>query len=160
MLIPASILKSYKRALGQYHLRPESKFGNGDYFDRGITGRKRHVKALGIRNIGKESNRWEERYHLGPDESAQIDYGSGFLWPKPLIEAMIAEITRVGQRKVARQTGIARRTIERFVRGQNVRQRTFRCALPVSLSFTMLNARMQDRLNAPCYAEVSSLTPS
>ena len=92
VLIPASILKSYKRALGQYHLRRESKFGNGDYFDRGITGR-RHVKALGIRNIGKESNRWEERYHLGRDESAQIDYGSGVPRPKRLIEAMIAEIT-------------------------------------------------------------------
>jgi hypothetical protein len=40
-------------------------------------------------------------------------------------EAMRADISRIGQRKVARQAGIARRTIERFMRGENVRNETF-----------------------------------
>ena len=51
--VPAHILKTYKDALAQYHLRPEHKFQNGNYTDRGITKRRR-VRPLGIRNIGKE----------------------------------------------------------------------------------------------------------
>ena len=86
---------------------------------------RRHVKPRGIRNIGKEFNRWEEQYHLGADESAEIDYGSGVPEPKPLLVSMREQITRIGQREVARKSGIARRTIERFMRGENVRSETF-----------------------------------
>jgi hypothetical protein len=56
--IPADQLKSYARALAQYHLRPEAKFENGDYCDSGPT-RRRHVQATQINYIGKEANRWE-----------------------------------------------------------------------------------------------------
>jgi hypothetical protein len=42
--IPTDQLKNYAQALAQYHLRPEAKFENGDYFDSGPTGR-RHVQT-------------------------------------------------------------------------------------------------------------------
>ena len=62
---PDSLI-TYAEALAQYHLRPEAKFLNGDFFDRGRTER-RHVVALQILHIGKEANKWEEQYFLGPD---------------------------------------------------------------------------------------------
>ena len=43
---PKSLI-TYSEALAQYHLRPEAKFLNGDFFDRGRTER-RHVVALQI----------------------------------------------------------------------------------------------------------------
>jgi hypothetical protein len=57
--VQAQQLKSYAEALAQYHLHPEDKFLNGDYWDRGRTER-RHVVATGVCLIGKEANRWEE----------------------------------------------------------------------------------------------------
>ena len=65
---------TYAEALAQYHLRPESKFLNGDFCDRGRTER-RHVVASQILHIGKEANKWEEQYFLGEDEDAEIEYG-------------------------------------------------------------------------------------
>ena len=55
---------TYAEALAQYHLRPEAKFLNGDFCDRGRTER-RHVIATQIVHIGKEANKWEEHYFLG-----------------------------------------------------------------------------------------------
>jgi len=55
-------------------LRPEAKFENGDYCDRGPT-RRRHVQATQINYIGKEANRWEEQFFLSMDEDAVIEYG-------------------------------------------------------------------------------------
>ena len=49
-------LKTYAQALADYHLRPESKFENGDYYDRGPT-RRRHIRAIRVDYIGKEANR-------------------------------------------------------------------------------------------------------
>lgn len=62
--VPLTSLRSYAEALAQYHLHPESKFLNGDYFDRGTT-QRRHIHAAGIRHIGKESNDWERQAMLG-----------------------------------------------------------------------------------------------
>ena len=45
--IDPSLLKTYRMALAQYHLSPESKFLNGQPFDRGLT-RRRHVEAIAI----------------------------------------------------------------------------------------------------------------
>jgi hypothetical protein len=38
--------------------------------------RRRYVKASEIRQIGKESSRWDERATLGEDLGAKIDYGT------------------------------------------------------------------------------------
>jgi hypothetical protein len=73
--VPASLLMTYAEALAQYHLRPEAKFLNGDFCDRGRTER-RHVIATQIVHIGKEANKWEEQHFLGEDEDAEIEYGA------------------------------------------------------------------------------------
>ena len=48
-------MQTYQDALVRYHLSPESKFENADYFDRGETVR-RHILATGVELIGKEAN--------------------------------------------------------------------------------------------------------
>ena len=67
---------TYAEALAQYHLRPEAKFLNGDFCDRGRTER-RHVFATQLVHIGKEANKWEEQHFLGEDDEAEIEYGDG-----------------------------------------------------------------------------------
>ncbi len=69
-------LKTYGRALAQYHLHPEAKFLRGGYTDRGQT-RRRHVYATVVNLIGKEANRWEEQFYLGVEAEAQVEYGIG-----------------------------------------------------------------------------------
>lgn len=118
--VPAEALKTYAVALAQYHLRPEHKFLNGDYTDRGIT-RRRHVRPLAIRQIGKESNRWEEQFYLGSDEGAEIDHGIAPEDEGALLDRLRAQVIAAGQRRVARASGVARRTIERLVTGGRVR---------------------------------------
>jgi hypothetical protein len=114
------LLKSYREALAQYHLRPEAKFLNGNYMDRGLTERRR-IEVSSIRNIGKEANHWEEQFYLGADEGEQIDYG---LAPSDLTKSLAmlrSEITATGQRKVARGSGISRRTLSRLMQGKRIR---------------------------------------
>jgi len=70
--ISAKQLKTYAEALTQYHLHPEDKFLNGDYWDGGRTER-RHVIARGVQLIGKEANRWEENALSGQqDDTAKL----------------------------------------------------------------------------------------
>ena len=72
--VSATELETYAEALAQYHLRSETKFLNGEFCDRGRTER-RQVIATKLVHIGKEANRWEERYFLSEDEEAEIEYG-------------------------------------------------------------------------------------
>ena len=118
--IPARVLKTYKDALAQYHLRPEHKFLNGNYLDRGVA-RRRHVRPIAIRQIGKELSRWQERFYLGSDESAEIEYGLATGAADARGQYLRAQIIAVGQRRVARESGVARRTIERLMHGKTVR---------------------------------------
>ncbi|MBL8570040.1 MAG: hypothetical protein JNK84_13300 [Phreatobacter sp.] len=105
--IAAHRLKTYRRALAQYHLRPEMKFRNGDYVDRGFT-KRRHVNVVGIRYIGKEANRLEEQYFMGLQPDAQVDYGLG----RDGLDELLTEIREIlgkfGQRRVAAELGISR----------------------------------------------------
>lgn len=117
---PAGSLKSYKEALASYHLHPETKFLNGDFLDRGVT-QRRHVHASAVRNIGKEANELEAQFYLGFDEEEQIDYGTGPRSAKALLDELRAAIAAVGQRRLSRESGVSRRTIERVVKGLLVR---------------------------------------
>lgn len=72
--VPITALQTYRDALAQYHLHPESKFLGGDYCDRGTT-RRRHIRVSGVCHIGKESNGWEEQAVLGLAADAEFDYG-------------------------------------------------------------------------------------
>lgn len=111
-------LKTYAQALSSYHVRPELKFENGDFYDRGPT-RRRHVRAIRVEYIGKESNRWEEQYYLGLDEGADIAYGSNPSAPSghlPELKSLVAEF---GERVVARQINVSRNTLRRILSGEN-----------------------------------------
>lgn len=73
-MIPASDLQTYREAIAQYHLHPESKFLKGDFVDRGITLRRR-IRASAIRYIGKEANEIDRQQVLGADSELDPDYG-------------------------------------------------------------------------------------
>jgi hypothetical protein len=72
--VSSDLLMTYQEALAGYHLHPETKFANGDVFDRGPTERQ-CIEAAAIVCIGKEANRWEEQFYLGLSLDAQIIYG-------------------------------------------------------------------------------------
>lgn len=72
--VPSDGLQTYREAVAQYHLHPESKFLSGDYSDRGTT-RRRHIRASGIRLIGKEANELERQQMLGADGKCDPGYG-------------------------------------------------------------------------------------
>lgn len=71
--IPLDRLATYAEALATYHLSPEAKFLNADYFDIGPTLR-RHVMVTAIEHIGKEAHNWERQLATGWDEVEQICY--------------------------------------------------------------------------------------
>jgi hypothetical protein len=107
----ASLLMTYAEALAQYHLRPESKFCNGDFCDRGRTER-RHVVATQVVHIGKEANKWEEQHFLGEDEEAEIEYGAA--QTDDALDERIRRVCReLGEREAARQLGISRSALRR-----------------------------------------------
>jgi DNA-binding phage protein len=108
--IPVNRLKTYAEALSDYHLHPESKFLNGDYTDRGPTFR-RHVRAVGVRYIGKEANRWEQQFYLGLDPEAQIEYGCAPDAAEQALAAIRDAVISFGQRSLARTSDVAREQI-------------------------------------------------
>jgi transcriptional regulator with XRE-family HTH domain len=114
-------LKTYREGLAQYHLSPESKFLNGDYLDRGSTIR-RHVNATAVNHIGKEANHWEEQFYLGFDEDEQIEYGVAPEDSQRFLINLQAEIKAAGQREIARESGISRRTLSHLMKGKSVRR--------------------------------------
>jgi hypothetical protein len=114
--VPVTALKSYREVIAGYHLHPESKFRNAEPFDRGTT-KRRYVRAIAFQNIGKEANEWEEQFYLGYDEEERIDYGLGPKSKKDFLDALRSGIELVGQREVARRSGVSRRTIARLMEG-------------------------------------------
>jgi hypothetical protein len=112
--IAPELLMSYAEALAQYHLRPESKFLNGDFCDRGRTER-RHVFATQLVHIGKEANKWEEQYFLGEDEEAEIEYGVDE--NKILLNYKIRDVCdEIGERLAAERLGISRTALRRALK--------------------------------------------
>jgi hypothetical protein len=101
-------------SITQYHLRPESKFLNGDFCDHGRTER-RHVVATQILHIGKEANKWEEQYFLGEDEDAEIEYGVD--QSNASLDAAIRELCETaGERVSAEKLGISRTALRRALK--------------------------------------------
>jgi hypothetical protein len=113
-LIPIEMLKTYREAVTQYHLRSEAKFLNGDYLDRGET-KRRHAEVIAIRHIGKESNRWEEQFYLGSDEGAEIDYGLSSEDTRAIIKRTRRLAKKLGQRKLANLVGMPQQTLSRWL---------------------------------------------
>jgi hypothetical protein len=112
--VEPGLLMTYAETLAQYHLQPEAKFLNGEHTDAGRTLR-RHVIATRILHIGKEANKWEEQYFLGPGEEANVEYGVGRAADG--LDARLAELTReVGEREAAQKLGISRTALRRAMR--------------------------------------------
>jgi hypothetical protein len=80
------------------------------------------VRPFGIRHIGKETNRWEEQFYLGSNEKADIDYGTATDDAESFRHQLRVLVTATGQRKVARQSGVSRQTVERFVKGEKIQK--------------------------------------
>ena len=104
--VPTAALRSYAEDLSDYHLHPESKFLNGDYFDRGPT-RRCHVRMLATQHIGKESNDWERQAILGFDPEAAPEYSMGPEDIAKLHELFATHVGAVGINRAARDLGIS-----------------------------------------------------
>ena len=112
--VPASLLMTYAEALAQYHLRPESKFLNGDFCDRGRTER-RHVITTQIVHIGKEANKWEEQHFLGEDEDAEVEYGVAE--STVFLDAAIRRLSdEIGERAASQKIGVSRTALRRALK--------------------------------------------
>jgi hypothetical protein len=114
--VSAHRLKSYVDALSNYHLHPESKFLNGDYFDRGTT-QRRHVRVSMVRHIGKEANDLERQAVIGLDVDAQPTYGFGAADPERLSSELEPMISRWGMASCARAIGVSAATLGSVVKG-------------------------------------------
>src|SRR5271166_6179082 len=129
--VPASLLMTYAEALAQYHLRSEAKFLNGEFCDRGRTER-RHVLATQLVHIGKEANKWEERYFLGEDEEAEIEYGVDEV-DSTLDSAIRLLCDQNGERVAARKLAISRTALRRALKfGSAALSRPMRTRLSLS----------------------------
>ncbi|WP_147417676.1 hypothetical protein [Sphingomonas cavernae] len=103
--VPKAALKSYADALAQYHLQPESKFLNADYFDRGVTLR-RHIRMTATRHIGKESNDWERQAVLGFSADTQPNYGIAENDRTQLVYELTSLVAQIGLAKAEKALGI------------------------------------------------------
>lgn len=116
--MPPQLLRTYRQAVSRYHLHPEAKFHGGDYTDSGVLYR-RHIRVPdtdGIRHIGKEANRWEERSKTGEDPEAEIRYGASGGSLAELQARVAAACTEYGVRAVARAAELAHSAVLRFVK--------------------------------------------
>lgn len=115
--VSTTALSTYADALFQYHISPEAKFLNGDFVDRGRT-RRRHVKASGIRHIGKEANDLERQAILGFDPEAAIDYSEGRKESSIFLELLRTYSDAMGVADAARVMGMPRGKVERLLKGR------------------------------------------
>ena len=109
--VAASALKTYASALAQYHLSPESKFLNADYYDRGTT-IKRHVRTTGTQHIGKESHDWERQAVLGLSLDSEVAYGVA---PDDAAEKLRSFVAEFGERHAAKALGITGKRLTALV---------------------------------------------
>jgi hypothetical protein len=109
--VSSTTIRTYREALAQYHLSPESKFHNGDFLDRGRTVR-RHIEVSGIVHIGKEANKWEEQFYLGLNVQSQIEYGADTS-DQALVERVRRFCIDIGEREAAKRFGVSRMTLRK-----------------------------------------------
>jgi hypothetical protein len=101
---PAEIPPRRARSI-PHRLHPKMKFLNCDYLDRGAT-QRRHVRATGIRFIGKEAHQWYT-FSLGLSEDAQIDYGQDPMSAEPFREELRQAASVHRMRRILEVSGIA-----------------------------------------------------
>jgi len=112
-------LRTVREALTQFHLHPESKFFGGNYAERGFT-QRRHVRAVGIEHIGKESNRWEESVAVGENLSPELCYGASPEQERVRLANAIEACRRCNRRHLAAVSGVSLREVTRILTGKVV----------------------------------------
>lgn len=116
--VPATMLRTYCQVLAQYHLRPESKFLNGDFLDRGTT-QRRHVKVQAIINIGKEANHWEEQSYVGAYEpETEFEYGTATADRRMESDDIRKAANEFGQRELSKAAGISPQHLSAILMGR------------------------------------------
>lgn len=140
--VPQETLKTYRQALAQYHLHPETKFTNGNYLDAGPT-KRRHIEVVSIDRIGKEANRWEEQLHLGHDPEAQIVYGNDGCDRERTIAFIRDVADRIGRRTLAEAAGVSLRETAAILRGE--RQPTTRTITKLARAVPQLEAAEREK---------------
>ena len=85
---------------------PRTGSPTGEYLDAGETTR-RHVRVAGVEHIGKEANRWEERFFVDDDPDAQVSYGLPNEHRKRQRSEIVEMIRSRGVRRVARESGLS-----------------------------------------------------
>lgn len=113
-------LKTYADALKNYPYRQETKFENGEAYQRGKT-RPRHVIASESHYIGKEADRWEEEFLIGAGFDPMTRYGRNPSDYATLFDAIREAAQRYGQKPVADATGLARGSIRRICDGDTMK---------------------------------------
>jgi len=108
--VPANALQTYREAIAQYHLHPECKFLGGDYCDRGTTGR-RHIRASGIRHIGKEANELERQAMIGANNELDPEYGLAADSAAQIKRELAALVEAMGSARAAKTLRIASRKL-------------------------------------------------
>ena len=136
--IPVSALKTYAEALAHYHLQPECKFLNADYFHRGTTLR-RHVAMTATHHIGKESHDWERQAVIGLNLESEIEYGVADSDRAVLCGKLREFMAECGERKAAAILAISVSKLKGFasapdMRGSDVLARTIAAKLPAALA--------------------------
>lgn len=142
--IDSADLQTYADALFNYPYKQESKFLNGEAFQRGVT-RPRHVIAVGVHYTGKEADRWEEDFLIGLGHEPMTKFGSH---PKAAVEVYteIRMAVRVhGAKPVSDATGLARTTIDKVCDGQFVRTKVSHESIKAGLQHLALDLSRRNR---------------
>lgn len=69
-------------------------------------------------HIGKEANRWEERFFLGDDPEAEVVYGEPQEQKERERAEIIDAIRQVGVRRAARESGLSLGLLSAIVNGK------------------------------------------
>ena len=143
---PVSIdqLQTYAGALAQYPYKQESKFLNGEAYQRGKT-EPRHVIAGEVHYIGKEADRWEEDFLIGLGHEPMTKFGGH---PNAAVEVYteIRMAVRVhGAKPVADATALARTVIAQICAGMFVRTKVPHDKILNALQSLIIERRRRER---------------
>lgn len=130
----AARLKTYDDVLAEYAHHPESKSADaaGASCGRQTTGlmQRRHMSIGSVRHIGKESNHLEDVLEGSIDEPGQVY--SEYIDPKRI--DITLSLRSASVRELARQTGLARSTIQRIKTRKTCPREKTATQLRISLS--------------------------
>lgn len=141
--VPSQSLQTYREAIAQYHLHPESKFYGGDYCDRGTT-QRRHIHGSGIWHIGKEANELQRQQILGADADLDLDYGLADFSLVALRRDLAALADTVGNAGAAKSLRMAPRRLVSLLAGKFRPDEITSRALSARLAAAKMQAKIAD----------------